>query len=164
MTRFAYDKQFENLIKKDLKRKTRGMVLLGFALVLMIVGLFLIATTDDSLLPYWLMAMVAVVLLLTSEYFGIKKYGIILSNLEKSYLELHSGYVCGYTCSNINSLNSSCYFEVPYDDIRDIRVEGANRLCIDHKNGTYILFIENNQYAVIEVKKVMIEQLKSKQK
>lgn len=104
------------------------------------------------------------VVLLISGVFKIKKSLNILDNLVKSYLELKSTYLCGYTCSKIEVMNSSHYFEVDYGNLRDIRIENETRVCIDHKDGTYYLLLENKEEVIIEVKKRMIEYLKNKLK
>lgn len=75
----------------------------------------------------------------------LKKKIIIESNLNNAYLELTETCVCGISFSNIEQTNNGQYFEVEYEDIRNIRIakEGCYNLHIDHKLGTFNLVIKS---------------------
>lgn len=91
-----------------------------------------------------------------------KKNSIPIENLEKCYFELKEKVLCGISFTNVNETGNGSYFEIPYTDIRDIRIAHPNaqtkqfyNLYIDTKYGTYNLLIEQNITACDIAKKAI---------
>ncbi len=93
-----------------------------------------------------------------------KQMDIVVDNLEKCYLELTKSKINGISFTNANTINNGSYFEITYDDIRNVRTSQPNvqtkqyfNLYIDTKYGTYSLSIDNHITAHDFIKKALID-------
>ena len=91
---------------------------------------------------------------------NIKKMSIIKANISNCYLKLDKESISGISFSNIELADNGSYFEIKYEDIRNIR-EQNSMLCnlyIDHIGGTYKLSVENSTEAI----NIIINEIKAK--
>ena len=95
-----------------------------------------------------------------------KKNIVIIDNLEKSYLELNESGISGINITNATLPSNTSYFEIPYNDIRNIRTAQPDaqtkqyfNLFIDTKYGTYNLLIDQVVIASDTTKKAVNDTL-----
>lgn len=72
----------------------------------------------------------------------------LISDLESGWLELKDTCICGL-CLFSDGFKGGKYFELPYSEVRDVRILETSllekqyfNLCIDHAMGTYKLSVE----------------------
>ena len=89
-----------------------------------------------------------------------KKQKIIVDNLEKAYLDIKKDKVCGMAVNNVEIAGDVEYFELKYEDVRNVIYQDINdgkgyyNLFIDYKGGTYKLNIERSKTAMKTLKMI----------